>query len=118
MHVTPALMEQAYELLRRTPPFSRWRLPEADDVEFGVLSTKAWYGDYELKHDDGGPVDCIRLSSSKNKTLDAVLMTIAHEMCHQRLQRTGCRDRDDHGKTFDRLAKQVCRHHGWKLEEF
>jgi len=105
LHITPDLLERTYELLRHTRPFRRWKLPEADDVEFHVTRHRDRFGDCT----DGDPYT-IRISSTKHDTLATVLETMAHEMCHMR--------DITHGKVFTRLAKQVCRHHGFDPKTF
>ncbi len=45
------------------------------------------------------------------------MTVVAHEMCHMRLwQRKKLHTH--HGKDFQRLAKQVCRFHGFDPKEF
>jgi len=116
LSLTPHALAAAYEYLRTTLPFSRWKLPEADEVEFGVthhLDRDADYGLHRRQHS-------IRVSARKVKTTDALVQALAHEMIHayqDGVVRNGSR-RVDHNKEFLRLAKRVCRIHGWKVEEF
>jgi hypothetical protein len=109
LNLTPAMLEAAYELLRTTPPFRNWKLPDTDDVEFHVTKF-------------GHAADCgfdgtqfvIRVSATKHGTLAALLETMAHEMCHMRYPN----DRAHHGYLFKRLAVRVCRHHGFDIKGF
>jgi SprT-like family len=109
LHLTPAMLEAAYELLRVTPPFRNWKLPEADDIEFHVTK-------FPHRADCGwdGTEFTIRVSLTSHDTLKELLETMAHEMCHMRYPN----DRAHHGYLFKRLAAQVCRHHGFNREEF
>lgn len=112
IHATPEIVEAIYELLRLTPPFKGWRLPHADEVEFTILRTKDFEGDYHFHK--GRHV--IRISHHKHKTLAFLTMTIAHEMIHMRDQILGVKS--FHGKSFQRMADQVCRYHGFDRGQF
>lgn len=116
--LTPHILAAAYEYLRATQPFSAWKLPPAEEVEFGVTrhrDREADHGLYKrtMEH-------CIRVSSAKVKASDSLIQAIAHEMIHayqDGIKRTGSR-RVDHNKEFDRLAARVCSVHGWDVEKF
>jgi uncharacterized protein YbaP (TraB family) len=105
LHLTPAILEASYELLRVSLPFRRWGLPHADDVEFHVTRHKDRDGDCT-----DGDTYTIRISAERHSTLARVLETMAHEMCHMR--------DITHGSLFQRLAKQVCKHHGFDPKTF
>lgn len=114
MHLTPATLEAAYELLRATPPFKGWRMPEADEVEF-VVSRTAALGSAGRT---AGGQRYIAISGARHAHLATLLPTMAHEMVHLHDQSTGGRDDVEHGATFRRLAAQVCRHHGFDPKWF
>lgn len=38
LHLTLEMLEGAYEYLRTTPPFRRWKLPPGADIEFHVTT--------------------------------------------------------------------------------
>lgn len=113
IHITPEIVETTYELLRLTPPFQGWKLPHADALRFSVLKTKDRQGDFAV--DEKG-VPHIRISYTKHKTLHALAMTLAHEMCHLRDYYLNARS--EHGASFHRLADQVCRHHCFDRGQF
>lgn len=113
LHLTPQLLEAVYELLRLTAPIKRWNLPHADVVEFHVTKHTDRSGDYV----DGGECHVIRISSVYHSTLQSLTLTMAHEMCHLQQRRTAPRE-GVHGKEFKRLARLVCRHHGFDLKTF
>lgn len=115
LHLTPALLENSYELLRLTPPFKRWKLPHADDLEFRVTNHADRFGHYDDR--DGKAIPNIAVSSRHVKTLLGLFELLAHEMCHLYLHRQG-RKWEHHGPSFQRLADQVCRHHGFNREQF
>lgn len=104
----------AYDYLVTTPPFKNWKLPASEEVEFRVTLHRDRYGDHNeipCKADH-----CIRVSAKNVATTDGLLSTMAHEMVHMRL--VSIKARDGHGANFLRVAKQVCRVHGWDLKTF
>jgi hypothetical protein len=121
LHLNHQILVQAYELLRLTPPFKAWHLPEADAVEFHAVSIKGvaqaeHYVLANLKKKTEHHV--IRLNPKRHHTLAAVMMTLAHEMCHMREYELGYRITGCHGAKFDELAKSVCKHHGFDRGQF
>lgn len=109
IHLTPQILEQAYELLRATPPFRGWKLPPADDVEFVVSRAKDRFADWSMS--PGGHV--YRISHRNITHMDTLLRIMAHEMCHARDF-----SRSEHGASFHRLADQVCKAHGFDRGAF
>jgi len=114
LHLTPAMLEASYELLRTTLPFRRWKLPHAGEIEFKVLrlphrgDTASW----------GDDLHEICLSTKWHPILSELLLTMAHEMCHVRQYMERPNDRAHHGAYFKKCARQVCRHHGWDYKTF
>lgn len=107
--LTPELLRASYELLRHTMPFRRWKLPEAADVAFRVIRSYETRGLFEMHK---RPV--ISISSKCVGTVQSLTVTMAHEMVHL-YEETNHTTRKDvmHSARFWRLAKQVCRHHGF-----
>ena len=112
LRLTPDMLAAAYEFLRTTEPFRRWRLPEAYDVGFAVVRDARMFADFGMEN--GIPV--IRVSEVKNGFTVTLLASVAHEMCHLRQEAVG--DRSHHGAKFKRMAAQVCRAHGFDLKTF
>ena len=106
LHMTPAIVEAAYELLLTTPPFRAWKLPHADDIEFHIDRHKSRLGAYrwEGKH-------TVAISSKLITQLPLLLSVLAHELCHLRQQIVWPRDKAEHGYRFNRMADAVCRWH-------
>lgn len=116
LHYTPAMLEAAYELLRTTPPFSRWKLPEPDEVEFRVTRRLDYNAQIQLRKDKP-PI--IEISSRAMSTLPPLIRAMAHEMTH--LHEHLCGDmRSDckHGAGYRRRARQVCSHHCFDPMQF
>ena len=110
LHITPEMLEAAYELLRTTPPFRGWKLPHADDVQFHVASYTDGFAD--ARYDMTKKQYVIRVSRRTCKQLGTIIVAVAHEMCHiAEAQRAGKGGRAEHGKAFQRLADSVCRYH-------
>lgn len=116
MHLTPDMLESGYRLLCHTPPFNRWKMPHPDDVVFyaktidksGTHGTQGQYWFDNIHHH-------IQVNPARHHTLAAMLMTLAHEMVHLRV---GNLERGAHGRLYQRLADQVCRHHGFDRGQF
>lgn len=110
--LTTDTLEQAYELLRTTQPFLRWKLPEADDLDFYVAHTHDYYGwcDFETKTGRYR----IAISARAVGYLSTLMPIMAHEMVHlrQKLTRTETPG-VAHNAAFGRLAARVCKWHGF-----
>lgn len=109
LHLTPAMLEQAYSYLLTTPPFNKWKLPAVDDVEFHVT----WHGDM---YGDCSIPARIRISACRSSMTHKLVETMAHEMIHLHLMRTDARAH--HGARFKRCAAMVCRKHGFDPKTF
>lgn len=116
LHLTPAMLESAYELLRTTPPFRNWKLPHPDDVGFQIIRTEHTRGTFHIS-DAGRPT--ISISHKCIGSLHSLVVTVAHEMVHL-YEDTVHAARSDvmHSARFKRLTAQVCRHHGFDAKLF
>lgn len=114
--LTPDSLAAAYEYLRTTPPFKRWKLPPADEVEFHVTRHRDREGDHTTYQRTNDHV--IRVSSYHVKTTTDLLVCIAHELVHMRESQLGVRHRDHHTIVFRKLAQKVCTLHGWTMGSF
>ena len=109
--LTPHVLAAAYEYLRATTPFKSWKLPPADEVEFGVTQHRDRDGDHSSYQRTNEHI--IRASTYWVKTTDALMQVMAHEMIHVRQQITKSARHGGHNMEFQRLAKRVCKVHGW-----
>jgi hypothetical protein len=105
MHITPAIVEAVYELNRATPPFSRWKLLEPDDIAFSVTASKDYRGLYQLS---AAGQHSISISSVYVGQIETLRCVVAHEMIHLRQALRG----------KWRLARLVCHHHGFDPKAF
>lgn len=113
LHPTPEMLERAYDYLRASPPFRKWKLPDPDDVEFRVNASRQYAGHerkYPTHYEIAVSVECL-------STTDALMRILAHEMVHVRCDMLGAKGYG-HGAQFRKLAKQVCQHHGFDEKLF
>jgi len=113
MKLTPAILRAAYTFLRATPPFHCRDLPHGKDVEFRVSKGRDrmgahFYSDHHI----------ITISSARVCHTTTLIVTMAHEMVHLAQAEDGTETKAEHNAAFRRLAKLVCRHHGFDPQEF
>lgn len=115
LHITPEILQHAYDYLRSTPPFRSWNMPEAEDVLFKVGRSHDTRGVYRLvdgKHTITISQRCIGRTSS-------LMEILAHEMIHLHEEATGmCRPGVEHTAAFHKIAARVCRIHGFDPKLF
>lgn len=104
--LTADAIRAAYELLRTQAPFATWVLPDAAALKFSVTGHLDQHGDWG----DGE----IRVSRNAVSTLDTLLETVAHEMCHVADALAGTEQRGvEHGAVFRKRWRAACARHGW-----
>lgn len=121
-HLTPAIIELAYELLRGTLPYRRWKLPEVDDVIFHATKIRGCYGDSQHTHDGPGRGTVrrdftIRINVEDGNTLSGLLAILAHEMIHLADDVAWHRNDVAHGRAFKTREKLVRRYHDFSYHE-
>lgn len=113
MHLTPTILRESYRFLCSTPPFNRWRMPDADEIEFHVTKARTTTADCNTtkagKH-------TVRVSAALVGRTYVLLQAMAHEMCHVYCDRRGVRAH--HGRDFQRCAALVCKQHGFDPKIF
>lgn len=117
MHITPAMLEAAYEYLKTTPPFEKWALPDADDIEFHVGRSRSTSG---LMQELPGGKFRVTISSHFVVRSHTLLEVMAHEMCHIK-QGHNCKGRPGsygHGRDFQKMKRIICREHGFDVGFF
>ncbi len=111
------MVEAQYELLKLTPPFTRWKLPPADDVIFKITNAKDREAHFVIRTDGTDPE--IAVSNHHINTLDQLAQALAHEMVHLYMDLNKINGGPTgHGFRFQRLARSVCRHHCWDITRF
>jgi hypothetical protein len=102
-------------MLRSFPPFSRWNLPPADEVEIRTPQRSDVLGEWS-KWEGGHHI--ITISSKSHGHLITLIQTVAHEMIHAYQDIKGTSNRAQHNAEFKRLAAQVCRALGFDEKAF
>jgi hypothetical protein len=111
--LTPEMVESAYDFLRGTPPFKRWKLPVPDDVVFHVTGARSHMAAYAP---DGKKGHQIYVSAKMVGHTDTLLKAVAHEMAHMRQQVMGDRSLA-HNANFFRLTARIAKYHGFDPKE-
>lgn len=112
--LTPEMLRAAYDYLNTTPPFSRWNLPEGEDVVFRVVQapdTRGWYRREAGRHVIAISRRCVGFTAS-------LIATVAHEMVHLHEARVGACGSGQHSRAFNRWAEQICKVHGFDPKLF
>jgi hypothetical protein len=126
LRLTPEVLSSAYEFLKATKPFNKWKLPAADQVVFRVVraipcAPEVWaqhLSDRQTKNHPHKGHHLIDINERKVGHTLTLIQTMAHEMCHVRESMLVKYTGEAHGKTFWRLAREVCRHHGFDPKAF
>jgi predicted SprT family Zn-dependent metalloprotease len=116
LRLSPEILRAAYDFLRATPPFKRWKLPPPEFVEFSVNKAADTHGDYVLS---ANGTHRIRLSETLIGHTASLMCVMAHEMIHLHQAEAGTlRPKAHHGAEFKRLAARVCKLHGFDPKAF
>lgn len=114
-HLTPVMLAAAYEFVATLPPFSRWKMPPADQVEFFVTRNPKKFGEYG----SGATVaHRIYISDATVGSPAALVPVIAHEMVHLYQAARGKATQSQHNEDFKRLARIVCRRNSYDYKAF
>lgn len=113
--LSPETLRAAYDFLSTTPPFSKWNLPDSDDVAFKVIRDPSLRGYYIFEKNKHR----IFVSSATIGHTASLVMLMAHEMIHLH-ERDVKIDRLDveHSLAFRKLAAIVCKYHGFDPKLF
>ena len=114
LHLTPEMLEGAYEYLRTTPPFRRWKLPPGDDIVFQVHQKCTATDAVALHWFDKGHHHLAVSNTRVGHTL-SLMEAMAHEMVHIQCHNL---TKASHGSVFKRYAAQVCKYHGFDPKAF
>src|SRR5438128_409565 len=87
--ITPETLAAAYDFLNTTPPFSKWNLPESDDVKFIVSKSDRDIAAYRWN----GEQHTICLSAKFIGHTLTLYIYLAHEMVHMHLEERGIESR-------------------------
>ena len=113
--ITPDRLAAVYEMLRAWPPFSRWRLPAAEQVSFRVTRSRsldaAWWIDGGTHH--------IEANARRIGYLSTLCCAMGHEMLHlhQRVAKLETPN-TEHNADFVRKGRLLCARFGWDPQQF
>lgn len=111
----PDMLASAYDYLRTTPPFRGWRLPDSDDVIFKVANSNTHFGWYDRKKGQ----HTLAVSRKAVGHTVTLMASMAHEAIHLHQAIAGLETPGtQHNANFKKLAKQVCKYHGFDPNEF
>lgn len=115
LQITPDRLGAVYAMLRTFPPFSRWRLPPAEDVRFHVAKTDKWHAAWWINEN----THHIEVSAKKHGQLSSLVCSMAHEMIHVRQRITKSETKGaEHNAEFRRLGKLVSARFGFDAGQF
>jgi hypothetical protein len=118
LHLTPEMLENAYEYLCATLPFRRMNRPHADNLFFRVMGARDRFGHFKGRIKDDSDINEIGVSQRIVHSTHMLMATMAHEMIHLYQHEKGGCTRGVHNAQFKRIAARVCRIHGFDLETF
>jgi hypothetical protein len=107
--LTRDTLAAAYDYLCTTLPYSKWNLPDSEDVIFRVArdrTNRGWYRRVGKQHS-------ITISRGCVGWTDSLMRTMAHEMIHLHEQHAGACGAGEHSAAFNRWSSIVCKVHGW-----
>jgi hypothetical protein len=108
------MLAGCYDFLRTTPPYRRWKLPEAEQVAFNVTRHPRFHASHQ-----GGPTCVIEVSSASVGHTATLIWVMGHEMLHLHQYIAGFETpRAMHNADFRRKAEAACRYHGWDFRSF
>lgn len=116
MRLTPEACAAVYDCLRQFAPFSGWKLPPAEQVEFSVTRDHKNFGTHV--HYVGTDDHIIEVSEVNNGHFNTIVLTIAHEMVHLHQRRKRLTTKAEHNADFKRRAARICAELGWDAKAF
>ena len=106
MKLTPEIIRNLYSSLYCCHPFSKWKMPLPEEIEFLVTADAETMGTY--LYDTGEDFEhCITISSARCGHYYTVLTTLAHECVHMSFHRQAGNKWSQHGKDFRSRCKAV-----------
>ena len=106
MKLTPEVIRHAYASLSTLYPFTKWKMPLPEEVEFLIMPDTETMGTYQL--DTGGDYEhTITISSARCGHYYTMLTTLSHEMVHMSFHRQKGDKWLHHSKQFRTRCKMV-----------
>lgn len=106
MKLTPEVLRNLYATLYCCYPFTKWKMPLPDEIDFVVTDDPETMGTY--MYDTGEDYEhTITISSSRCGHLYTTITTVAHECVHMSFHRQKGDKWLHHSKEFRRRCKMV-----------
>ena len=106
MRLTPEILKNLYSTLYCCYPFTKWKMPLPEEIDFQVTNDKDALGTY--MHDTGEDyAHTITVSAARCGHLYTTLTTLAHEAVHMSFHRLKGDKWAHHGKAFRTRCKMV-----------
>lgn len=103
MKLTPKTLESIYIMLCNCKPFSKWKLPTPEEINFMVTNETDAMGTYRYDEEED-KIHIFTISKAKNSHLDTVIRTMAHEIIHMKRSPNNW---DKHDEVFRKYAHQI-----------
>jgi hypothetical protein len=100
-----------YSMLRKLPPFNKWNLPLASQIQFIVEEDEECMGEFDVK-----PLR-IKVSTATQEHFENVVRTLCHELVHMKLYLDGKANYHHHDKTFKKHTEQIANVFGYDKKE-
>ena len=110
--LSPEMIRAAYAYCHVSPPFRRWKLPDADAIRVEIITPRLHAAQCVA---EGGRYT-VRVAHNHVYETDMLILSVAHEICHIASDIAG--EEWGHGAPFLKRAKLVCKYHGWNEEQF
>lgn len=112
--LTAELLQATYDMLRVTPPFNSWNMPDGEDVTFKVSKDARIRGKYQRR----AGRHFVWISAASIGHLESLVEVMAHEMIHLHEEAAGMVRSSEHSAVFQKLAARVCKFHGFDPKLF
>jgi len=106
MKLSPDIVRNLYSSLYCCHPFTKWKMPLPEEIDFVVISDPELMGTY--LYDTGDDYEhTITISSARCGHYYTVITTLTHEMIHMSFHRQKGDKWMQHGKPFRTRCKMV-----------
>jgi len=108
--VTVDTLKVMYKMFCNLPPFDKYTLPHASQIEWLIVNDPDMYGQYQPEP------HAITISTARCGHLDTIQRTLVHEMVHMILYLQGKRY-ELHNKNFFNFTNKIATLYGWDPKE-
>lgn len=116
--LTPDILRASYDYLCATLPFSRWNMPDVDEIVFKVVNSRKFHGRALYYTNQRKPAYEIEISRHFIGRTYSLMEVMAHEMIHVYQRETRMEKGGEHNAAFNKLAARVCKQHGFDPKTF